>query len=111
MSSSRRKILVADGDEIVVALISHLLHRQGYVVQTASTADEAATRLRADQYAVILLDAAFERALQPRLAPRTILLSPKPTDTCLSVHAIILKPIELQALIDTVNRCAKESGE
>ena len=111
MSSPRRKILVADRDEIVVALISHLLNRQGYAVEIALTADEAAARLRGRQFDAILLDAAFERVLQPRLAPRTILLSPKPTDTSLPVHAIILKPIELQALIDTVNRCAKESGE
>jgi len=113
LSSPRRKILVADRDEIVVALISHLLHRQGYAVEVALTTDEAAARLNGRQYAAILLDGGFSRLLQqaPQLAPRTILLSPKPTDTDLPVHAIILKPIELQLLIDTVNECAKESGE
>ena len=113
MSSPPRKILVADADEIVVALISHLLHRQGYSVDIALNADEAAGRLASHLYDVILLDSRFARALRnaPQLAARTILLSPKAIDTDLPVHAILLKPIEFRSLIDTVSRCAKVSGE
>ena len=113
MSSPPRKILVADADEIVVALISHLLYRHGYSVDIALNADEAAGRLASHPYDAILLDGAFSGALRraPELAARTILLSPKAADTDLPVHAILLKPIEFQSLIDAVNGCAKESGE
>jgi CheY-like chemotaxis protein len=113
LSSQRRKILVADGDEIVVALISHLLDHQGYSVDIARTADEAANRLNNDQYAAVLLDSAFSRALltAPQVTPCTILFSARTTDTELPVHTIILKPIELQLLIDSVKACTKESGE
>jgi CheY-like chemotaxis protein len=111
LSSPQRKILVAAGDEIVVALISHLLHRQGYLVESALSSDEVAGRLTDGHYDAILLDSAFSCVLDaaPQLAPCTILLSTKAMDSSLPVHAIILKPIELQLLIETVKACTDSS--
>jgi len=102
------KVLVADTDEIVVALISHILSRQGYSVDVALAADSAAKQLSAREYAAILIDSKLISALDGfrDRAARTILLSAN-TDPDLPVHAVIQKPIDFGSLVDTVAKCVK----
>ncbi len=111
MSSPSRRILVADGDEIVLALISHIVNRQGYSVDVASTAEEARMRLASQRYEAVLLDSNLSEALaaSPELAARTILLSANSSDPELPVHSIIRKPIEFGLLIQTLADCVRES--
>lgn len=108
MSLSPTNVLVADGDEIVLALISHILHRQGYAVDVATCADETAQRLARQQYRAIVIDSKLMAVLDgtPVDLSRTILLSANPSSD-LPVHAVIQKPVEFGALVDMVAACVK----
>ena len=101
-------MLVAESDEIVLALISHILHRQGYSVDVAVSCDEAANHLKKNQYRAIILDARMSGLLEkfPEHMPRTILLSPRMMSDE-RVHAVIQKPVEFGFLVDTVAACVK----
>ena len=108
MSSSPTRILVAEGDEIILALISHILHRQGYAVDVALSAEEAKQRLTRQQYRAIVIDSSLASAVRgfPDHWPCTILLSPDASSD-LPVHAVIQKPVEFGLLVDTVAACVK----
>lgn len=108
MSSSPTKVLVAEGDEIVLALISHILHRQGYAVDVATSADEALQHLTRQQYRAIVIDSRLASALRsfPDHLSCTILLSPNASSD-LPVHAVIQKPVEFGLLVDTVAACVE----
>ena len=108
MSTSPRKVLVADTDEVVVALISHILSRQGYSVDVALNAQTAAACLSQWEYVAILLDSRLISALDgfSDQISRTILLSPS-VSSDLPVHAVLQKPVEFALLIDTVAECVK----
>jgi DNA-binding NarL/FixJ family response regulator len=109
LSSLRRKILVADSDEIVLALISHILTRQGFLVETALTADEAAERLRAERFEAVLLDVKFSKVMAswPDAPTRGILLGAAP-GAALRVRATLEKPLEFGALLDAVVACVEQ---
>ena len=108
MSSSSTKVLVAEGDEIVLALISHILHRQGYTVDVATSAEEASQHLTRQQYRAIVIDSNLASALRgfPDHLSCTILLSPNASSD-LPVHAVIQKPVEFGLLVDTVAACVE----
>jgi len=112
VSSIRKRILVADGDEIVVGLIAHILNGQGYLVDVALTVDEARDRLVSHRYAAMLFDSDFADAVgnSPKLAARTILLSANSSDSDGHVHAVLQKPIEFALLIETVAACVNGSA-
>jgi len=103
-----RKVLVADLDEVVAALISHILSRQGYSVDVALTAQTAAACLSQREYGAILLDSRLISALDgfSDRTSRTILLSPS-VSSDLPVRAVLQKPVELALLIHTVDECVK----
>lgn len=108
MPSSSTKVLVAEGDEIILALISHILHRQGYAVDVATSADEASQHLARQQYRAVVIDSELLSALHefPDHLSCTILLSPIASSD-LPVHAVIQKPVEFGLLVDTVAACVK----
>ena len=56
MSLSRKRILVGDADEIVLALILHILQRQGYEVDVTTRPEEFSDKLRARDYHAVLVD-------------------------------------------------------
>src|SRR4029077_7879375 len=56
LSLPRKRVLVADADEIVLALILHILQRQGYDVDVTTRPEELSERLRAGQYQAVLID-------------------------------------------------------
>src|SRR5207253_4480983 len=89
-----RKVLVADLDEVVAALISHILSRQGYSVDVALTAQTAAACLSQWDYGAILLDSRLISALDgfSDRTSRTILLSPS-VSSDLPVRAVLQKPV------------------
>jgi len=99
---SPSKVLVADSDEIVVALICHILHRQGYSVDVALSAEQAQQRLAEGSYAAIIADTRLISAFDGDLS-RTILLSPAETSD-LPVSAVLQKPVEFGLLVDTVRK-------
>ncbi|HEY6842532.1 MAG TPA: response regulator [Thermoanaerobaculia bacterium] len=108
MSSASRKVLVVDTDEIVVALISHILHRQGYMVDVALAAEDAAQRLAGQRYDAILIEwKVFSSvSLSPHHFPSTILLG-NPDGNAPQVHSVLRKPIEFGSLVETVADCVK----
>ena len=108
LSLSPTKVLVADSDEIVLALLSHILHRQGYSVDVAATADEAANHLTQRDYRAIIIDVKLIGVVErfPERLSRTIVLSPK-EQADPRVHAVIQKPVEFGFLVDTVAGCVK----
>jgi DNA-binding response OmpR family regulator len=108
LSSSPTKVLVAESDEIVLALISHILHRQGYSVDVAVTAEEAANHLMQRHYRAIVVDAKLMSVVErfPDRMPCTIVLSPN-ADSDSRVHAVVQKPVEFGFLVDTVAACVK----
>jgi len=103
--SARKRVLVAEKDEIVLALISHILNRQGYSVEVALSAEEASKRLSSARFDAVLFDAKFSSTISREMAPRTILLGT--TDTDLPVHSMLEKPIEFGALVQAVAGCVQ----
>lgn len=106
MSSSSRKVLVAESDEIVLALISHILHRQGYLVDVALTADDAMQCLRLKQYNAVVVDSKLFAVMEhfPQSLAQTIVLGSFERP---GVHAVLPKPVEFGALVDAVADCVK----
>jgi DNA-binding response OmpR family regulator len=122
---SPKKILVAEGDEIVLVLISALLHRYSYAVDRASNAAEAEERLSNQTYHAVLLDlnlrdggSDFLRrmiAKFPSLGKKLIVLTARIDDarylSDLPVAAILRKPVEIYELLETVNQCLRGERE
>ena len=103
---SSKRILVADRDEIVLALTRHILTRHGYFVDIASDARMLDDLLRLNSYGSILVDidltgAEWMRALPAETRGRVIALVSSEHDG-LPVKATIRKPLELDALADVV---------
>jgi len=107
LSSSSRKVLVADGDEIVVALISHILHRQGYLVDVALSFSEAVQCLQLKIHDAIVIDSKLFPALDrfPDRRARTIVLGGN--GEAAAAHAVLPKPVEFGSLVETVAGCVK----
>lgn len=121
MIASPRKVLVAEGDEIVVVLISHLLTRQSYVVHTTLSAHEADRMIEREPYDALLIDVGMmqggfellERVSgrAPELLRRTIAMTVSSHDHArvgaLPLHAVVRKPFVLDQLVDTVRSCVE----
>jgi hypothetical protein len=104
--SPLKRILIAEGDELVLALITHILTRQGYAVEVALTADQASARLKDRRYDVTLMEASIlEGVVADVDGRRLIVIAPRNLDIALKPHAVIAKPIEFGLLIDTVAAC------
>ena len=119
MDAQPKKVLVVEDDEVIVVLISHILTRNSYVVHTTFDALEADDMLRRDEYDAILLDLKmpnggvdFIRRIErtnPALLEKIIVVTAafyeasKVAD--LPLHAIVRKPFEIAALLDTVRAC------
>ncbi len=117
MLSPRKKVLVVDADEIVLALLTHILTRQGYLVDPAVNAQQAASLLREGSYAALLIDwklAGSDTWLRNALANRPslakrLVITGSPGDTDLPVRTVLPKPIEFDVLIRVVEDCSKAS--
>jgi DNA-binding response OmpR family regulator len=105
---------VAESDDIVLALISHILNRQGYLVDVAASAEEAESRLAATLHDAVLLDAKLPgggpdwmRRCVTDGERRLIILTSDPFDADVPAAAVLRKPIEFGLLVETVAACAK----
>jgi CheY-like chemotaxis protein len=98
-----RRVLVADPDEIVVFIASHILSRYDFAVVTATSS--AALANEPDGFHAIVVSAAIVAELPKRFDPsRTVILGEaiegfKP-------FARLRKPLELDQLVTTVTACA-----
>lgn len=119
MERPTKKVLVVENDEIVLQLISYLLTRESYVVHTTVDGLEADEMLRSTAYDAILLDlkmphggADLIRKLEqqnPSLLGRIIVVTGAIEEAAKlekdRIHAIVKKPFEIEALLNTVRAC------
>lgn len=112
LSAHSKKLLVAESDEIVLALVTHLLTREGYSVDVARRSDELAQKLeKGDAYDAILLDARLGQAAplqDPDFGRRLILLGA--LDAPASAFAALRKPLEFDLVIKTVESCVTQEN-
>lgn len=105
---------MAESDDIVLALISHILNRQGYLVDVAASAEEAESRLAATLHDAVLLDARLRgggpdwmRRCITDGERRLIILSSGTFDEDVPAAAVLRKPIEFNLLVETVAACVQ----
>ena len=105
---------MAESDDIILALISHILNRQGYLVDVACSALEAESRLAANIPDAALIDtklpgggADWMRRCIPDGEQRLIILSSGTFDEDVPAAAMLRKPIEFNLLLETVEECVK----
>lgn len=119
MQPSRKKILVADCDTIVLAVINYLLTRQGYLVKALASAPDADAALRAEPFDAALLCCNlcgddWLRSLfadVPSLRGRVILTGKPGDDPHPAVCSILEKPIDFTLLVQAVRRCLGEEAD
>jgi len=124
LDAQPKKVLVVEDDEVIVGLISHILTRNSYVVHTTFDALEADDMLSRDQYDAILLDLKmpnggvdFIRRIErsnPALLEKIIVVTAAFDEVLkvadLPLHAIVRKPFEIAALLDTVRTCVDQES-
>ncbi|HUP46136.1 MAG TPA: response regulator [Thermoanaerobaculia bacterium] len=113
-------MLVVENDEVVVALISHILARHSYAVHSTSGIVEAERLIESEPWDAILLDLKMPdgsgvdlirrlEARSPDLLRRIIVVTGAIPEARKLVDvplwAVIRKPFEVAALIDTVTSC------
>lgn len=121
MPLSSKRVLVAEGNEIIVVLIAHLLTRQSYEVHTTLDALEADEMIRRQPYDAMLIDVrvpngGFEliervSGRDPHLVRRIIAMTVSAPDAdragTFPLHAVVRKPFVLDQLVDTVRSCVE----
>jgi DNA-binding response OmpR family regulator len=112
---SSKRVLVADADEIILAIVRHILTTRGYSVDVVTSAGSLDERLRANSYTAILVDLNLSgeewlRSLPPESSDRVIALVSSGDGDSLPVKATIRKPLELDALADVVRAAAQNTG-
>lgn len=98
-----RKVLVADEDEVVAFIASHILSRYEFVVVTTTSA-QAVAEDRDGYAAVIVSDGIAARVASTLAGAHTILLGEEVAG--LKPFARLRKPVELGELVATVTACA-----
>jgi DNA-binding response OmpR family regulator len=119
LDAQPKKVLVVEDDEVTVVLISHILTRSSYVVHTTFDTLEADDMLSRDEYDAILLDLKMPNGgvdfilrierTNPALLEKIIVVTAAFDEAVkvadLPLHAIVRKPFEIAALLDTVRAC------
>ena len=117
MIAASKKVLVAEGNEVIVVLIAHLLTRNSYVVHTTVDTHEAEQLLLREPWDAALIDLANGGAemiarvsdQQPALMPRVIALTTNVDEALrlrpLGVCAVVKKPFVTDQLLETVRSC------
>lgn len=112
MHAAPKKVVVGDGDPIVLALICHILTREGYDVEPIPDRDELLRLISEGNYDAMIVDASLDGVLEVvKTAPsaaRVILISPRNVDERAGVHAFLKKPLEFGELIETVRNCVAQ---
>ena len=108
--SSPKKVLVGDGDPIVLALICHILNRQGFTTNPVTDRDELLRLMKEGVFDAILVDAAIEGvvdAIASAPEPQRAILLTTSDQTWVGAYATLRKPLEFDVLIETVRNCTK----
>jgi len=122
---SERRVLVCEDDQSIRELLVELLRRQGYVVDTARTGEEALRYIASGTYQVVLLDMmiakpdGFEiverlRRDRPDVLARTIIVTASPRamkDPPRGTGGFLAKPFDLMELAETIDRVVRRSGD
>jgi CheY-like chemotaxis protein len=119
------QVLVADDDPSILLLVTRILTRAGYQVETAVNGRDALEKLAATNYPVVVLDLmmpevsgleVIERVAERPKAPRFVVImsagSPDLLEQACSsnVFATLRKPFEIDELVAAVNACATTVG-
>jgi CheY-like chemotaxis protein len=119
----RPRVLVTDDDPSILLLVSTILRRADYTVDTANNGKEALRLSELTQYDVIVLDlmmpqlSGFEvlRLLQHRdVRPRFVVVMSAASEPVLlkaggsNVFATLRKPFDIGAITDAVGACAAQ---
>jgi len=110
---TRKRVLVVDSDAIVLALITHILTRQGYAVEPRAGYEEAIAAACAGAFdaAVVEVGASGDGTLLASLLERApdlrgkVIVTGNETSDGLPVRERLERPIELGALVAAVHRC------
>jgi len=122
VSSERPRALVVDDDEPIRNMLSHVVERQGFDVETARDGVEAIERLDHDRYDVVLLDLmmprvdgygvlAWMRRMDPRMLKCTIVATAVPENEVAralfdNVYRVHQKPFNMTQLVADVRACS-----
>ena len=119
MVEQPKKVLVVENDQVIVVLISHILTRNSYVVHTSFDALEVDELLARGDYDAILLDLKMPNsgvdlirrieARNPEILKKIIVVTGAMEEAAriahMPLHAIVRKPFEVSALLETVRAC------
>ena len=112
------KVLVIDDDPDVRTVMNHLMKKQGYDVETASTKDEAFEKIHQFQPSVILLDILLSGAdgrdicriikSDPRTSHMQVIMFSAHPGAAENIHSygadhFITKPINTGSLLEKLN--------
>lgn len=115
---SQPRVLIVEPDEVLRTLLITMLKYQQVEVDTASTADEAFDRVTTCDYALILIDfdmpggqaeLFLERFHDFRPEATTFVIAmheAHPDPRPLYVHALLRKPLEIDAVAEAIRECA-----
>jgi chemosensory pili system protein ChpA (sensor histidine kinase/response regulator) len=117
----RKRALVVDDDDPIRTMLSKIIERQDFDVDTARDGVEAIEKLDADDYSVLLLDLMMPRvdgygvlqhlkATHPELLDCTIIASAVPESEIfkrfdMPVFRVHAKPFDVARLIADVRKC------
>lgn len=122
----KEQVLVVDDDPSILLLVSRILTRARYRVDTAVNGRDALQKLAATNYDVVVLDLmmpevsgleVIERVAERPGAPRFVVIMSAGSPELLAkgsgpnVFATLRKPFEIDALVAAVDACAAEAGE
>lgn len=124
MHPELRRILIVEDDSAIRETLVMLLSSEGYAVQGAANGEVALSVLKRDAaFGMILLDLLMPtmngwefRAIQsadPALSGIPVVVmtaNPRPIPEELKAHAILSKPIDLDALLKTAERICGAPG-
>ena len=114
-----KRILVVDDDDAIRALVSTVLRRRGFRVDTARHGEEALERIARCRYCLLVLDLMMPRlsgyqvldhldtmaaSVRPLVLVLTAGLEPKSFNPDV-VIGTIHKPFDIELLVDTISAC------
>jgi len=99
----RKRVLVADRDEIVAFIASHILSRYDFAVDTVTSAE--ALRARVNGYDALVISDTLATELGNELDPAHAIILGEGLPG-VKAFARLRKPLELDLLVTAVSACA-----
>lgn len=115
------RVLVVDDEPAIRALVAKIVERAGFAVDVAADGQEAADKVKANEYAVIVLDLMmpamsgyeFVDFLHGRAKRPSVIVITAAAEASLTrqldpaiVHSIVRKPFDINVLADLVTAAA-----